>query len=93
MLDNGLITVHIDEHGLVRSVRDHATGREAIAPGAAGNLLQLHPDDPVKWSAWNLDASYRRHRRDLDAALSVELVDDGPLLAAVRVERRTVSDP
>ncbi|MEV6611158.1 glycoside hydrolase family 38 C-terminal domain-containing protein [Kutzneria sp. NPDC051319] len=89
VLDNGLITVHIDADGLVRSVRDHATGREAIAPGAAGNLLQLHPDDPVKWSAWNLDASYRRHRRDLDAAVSVELVDDGPLLAAVRVERRT----
>jgi alpha-mannosidase len=89
VLDNGLISVHIDPAGLVRSVRDHATGREAIAPGAAGNLLQLHPDDPVKWSAWNLDATYRRNRRDLDDAVSVELVDDGPLLAAVRVERRT----
>jgi len=43
----------------------------------------------VKWSAWNLDASYRRNCRDLDAAVAVELVDDGPLLAAVRVERRT----
>ncbi|MFI9381314.1 alpha-mannosidase [Kutzneria sp. NPDC052558] len=89
VLDNGLITVRIDGHGLVRSVRDHATGREAIAPGAAGNLLQLHPDDPVKWSAWNLDASYRRVRRDLDTAVSVELVDDGPLVATVRVRRET----
>ena len=89
LLDNGLIAVQIDESGLVRSVRDHATGREAIAPGAAGNLLQLHTDNPVKWSAWNLDASYRRNRQDLDAAVAVELVDDGPLLAAVRVERRT----
>ncbi|MFE4670471.1 alpha-mannosidase [Streptomyces sp. NPDC056716] len=89
VLDNGLLRVRIDADGLVRSAVDLATGRDAIAPGAAGNLLQLHPDDPVRWSAWNLDPSYRSTRRDLTEAVSVELRDHGPLLATVRVTRST----
>ncbi|MDX6354420.1 MAG: alpha-mannosidase, partial [Streptomyces sp.] len=87
VLGNGLVTVVVDRRGLVTSVYDHRAGREAIAPGAAGNLLQLHPDDPNLWSAWNLDPYYRDTVRDLDEAESVTLVDDGPLLASVRVER------
>ncbi|CAM5539187.1 Alpha-mannosidase OS=Streptomyces antimycoticus OX=68175 GN=SANT12839_016690 PE=3 SV=1 [Streptomyces antimycoticus] len=89
VLDNGALTVHIDRDGLVRSAYDHDRGREAIAPGGAGNLLQLHPDDPVRWSAWNLDAQYRNVHRDLVTATAVRLDDEGPLLACVRVERTT----
>ncbi|CDR14766.1 alpha-mannosidase [Streptomyces iranensis] len=89
VLDNGALTVRIDADGLVRSAYDHASRREAIAPGGAGNLLQLHPDDPVRWSAWNLDAQYRNVHRDLDTATAVHLDDEGPLLARVRVERTT----
>ncbi|WP_276527183.1 glycoside hydrolase family 38 C-terminal domain-containing protein, partial [Streptomyces antimycoticus] len=89
VLHNGALTVHIDRDGLVRSAYDHDRGREAIAPGGAGNLLQLHPDDPVRWSAWNLDAQYRNVHRDLDTATAVRLDDEGPLLACVRVERTT----
>jgi alpha-mannosidase len=58
-----------------------------MAPGAAGNLLQLHPDDPNLWSAWNIDTYYRDTVRDLDEADAVRLAEEGPLLAAVRVER------
>ncbi|MFJ2200768.1 alpha-mannosidase [Streptomyces violaceusniger] len=89
VLDNGALTVRIDSDGLVRSVYDHDRGRESVAPGGAGNLLQLHPDDPVRWSAWNLDAQYRNAHRDLDTATAVRLDDEGPLLACVRVERTT----
>ncbi|GGJ90315.1 alpha-mannosidase [Streptomyces camponoticapitis] len=87
VLDNGVLTVVVDRRGLLTSVYDHAAKREAIAPGAAGNLLQLHPDDPNLWSAWNIDSYYRDTVRDLDEAESVALVDEGPLLASVRVER------
>ncbi|MEV7339243.1 glycoside hydrolase family 38 C-terminal domain-containing protein [Streptomyces sp. NPDC093544] len=87
VLGNGVLTVVVDRRGLLTSVYDHTAQREAIAPGAAGNLLQLHPDDPNLWSAWNLDSYYRDIVRDLDEAESVTLVDEGPLLASVRVER------
>ncbi|WP_030354548.1 alpha-mannosidase [Streptomyces scopuliridis] len=87
VLDNGVLTVVVDRRGLLTSVYDHSAQREAIAPGAAGNLLQLHPDDPNLWSAWNIDSYYRDTVRDLDEAELVTLVDEGPLLASVRVER------
>ncbi|RAG85519.1 alpha-mannosidase [Streptacidiphilus pinicola] len=87
VLDNGRLRVVVDHRGLVTSAYDHAADREAVAPGTAGNLLQIHPDDPNLWSAWNLDSYYRDTVRDLDHAESVTLVDEGPLLASVRVER------
>ncbi|WUW20120.1 glycosyl hydrolase-related protein [Streptomyces sp. NBC_01463] len=87
VLDNGLLTVVVDSRGLVTSVYDRTARREAIAPGAAGNLLQIHPDDPNLWSAWNIDRYYRDTVHDLDEADSVTLTDAGPLLASVRVER------
>ncbi|MFJ4915300.1 alpha-mannosidase [Streptomyces sp. NPDC088726] len=87
VLDNGVLTVVVDRRGLVTSVYDHAARREAIAPGAVGNLLQLHPDDPNLWSAWNIDSYYRDVVHDLDTCESVALADGGPLLASVRVGR------
>jgi alpha-mannosidase len=83
LLDNGLVSARLDGRGLLVSVVDAASGREALAPGSAGNLVQLHPDTPVKWDAWDVDAYYRHVVQDLDAAESVEPVGGG-----VRVVRR-----
>ncbi len=91
VLANGLIEVRIDADGLLRSVREAGGGREAIAPGGAGNLLQLHPDAPNLWPAWNLERHYRNTKRDLTAENGVPatltLTDEGPLLAVVRIGR------
>ncbi|WP_344094095.1 alpha-mannosidase [Microbacterium deminutum] len=60
VLDNGLVRVVVDADGLIVSLVDLATGRDAIAPGAAGNLLQLHRDLPNQWDAWDVDDHYQR---------------------------------
>ncbi|MFF2848280.1 alpha-mannosidase [Streptomyces sp. NPDC058001] len=87
VLDNGLLRVTVDEDGLVASVRDLRVDREVLAPGSAANLLQLHPDHPNQWDAWDIDRHYRHRHTDLTAAESVELVESGPLRAVVRVVR------
>lgn len=86
-LDNGLLRVAVDADGLLASVRDLHAGREVLAPGARGNLLQLHPDHPNKYDAWDLDRHYRHRHTDLADAESVELTAAGPLSATVRVTR------
>ncbi|WP_328470299.1 alpha-mannosidase [Streptomyces sp. NBC_00448] len=86
-LDNGVLRVLIDGSGLVRSVYDQRAAREAIDPDRPGNLLQLHPDDPNLWSAWNIDSYYRDTVRDLTEADEVEVAEAGPLLGSVRVTR------
>ncbi|WP_329302241.1 glycosyl hydrolase-related protein [Streptomyces sp. NBC_00659] len=85
VLENDRLRVRIDADGLLTSVRDLAHGREVLC--GPGNLLQLHPDHPNAWDAWDIDRHYRRTHTDLTSAESVELVESGPLRAAVRVTR------
>ncbi|MEU6075437.1 glycoside hydrolase family 38 C-terminal domain-containing protein [Micromonospora sp. NPDC047074] len=65
VLDNGLLRIVVDRHGLLTSVRDLAADREVLAPGLPGNLLQLHADLPNRWDAWDVDAFYRNRVTDL----------------------------
>jgi alpha-mannosidase len=86
-LDNGLVRVSLDDDGLLTSVRDLTADRELLAPGSRGNLLQLHPDFPNKWDAWDIDPHYRHRHTDLTAADLISIVEDGPLVGAIRIDR------
>ncbi|GAA5152939.1 glycoside hydrolase family 38 C-terminal domain-containing protein [Pseudonocardia eucalypti] len=83
VLDNGLVRAVVDSRGLLTSVRDLRANREALAPGSAGNLLQLHPDLPADWDAWDVDHTYRRTVTDLTGLEKLSEEE-----AAVRVVRR-----
>ncbi|MER6346318.1 alpha-mannosidase [Streptomyces sp. NPDC001595] len=84
VLDNGLLRVEIDARGLVVSAHDIAADRETVAPGRAANLLQLHPDFPNMWDAWDVDEFYRNTVTDLTDADEVAVGEDG---ASVRIVR------
>jgi alpha-mannosidase len=87
LLDNGLVRIVVDARGLVTSAYDVASAREVLPPGAAANLLQLHPDLPNDWDAWDIDSFYRNTVTDLTDADSVTLTAKGPDAATVTVER------
>ncbi|MFJ5720674.1 alpha-mannosidase [Streptomyces sp. NPDC093149] len=76
-LDNGLLRVTVDARGLVVSVVDLVAGRETVAPGRAANLLQVHPDLPNRWDAWDVDSFYRNTVTDLTEADVVRRSGDG----------------
>jgi alpha-mannosidase len=85
VLDNGLLRVEVDARGLVVSAYDLAADRETVAPGTAANLLQIHPDFPNQWDAWDVDEFYRNTVTDL-----TDLDELSPVAgesAAVRVVR------
>ncbi|HET6269105.1 MAG TPA: glycoside hydrolase family 38 C-terminal domain-containing protein [Arthrobacter sp.] len=86
ILDNGIIRAVVDADGLLSSLMDYASGREAIVPGQSGNLLELHRDTPNAWDAWDIDAFYRRNVVALTEARSVTL-ERGGWDAVVLVER------
>jgi alpha-mannosidase len=92
VLDNGIIRAVLDSDGLITSLIDYATGREAIAPGARGNLLELHRDTPNEWDAWDIDEFYRRNVTALTAAQDVRL-EPAESGARVVVERMAGSSP
>ena len=86
-MDNGLLRVEWDEAGLLRSLRHAATGREAIAPGAAGNLLQLMDDHPQPWDAWDIERSAFDTAVDLTDVETLEWLEQNETRARLRVVR------
>lgn len=73
LLDNGILAATFDADGLLVSLVDAASGREAMA--APGNLLQLHRDTPNQWDAWDIDGFYRNTVTNLTPASSVAAAD------------------
>lgn len=92
VLDNGVIRAEFDPSGLLVSLLDQASGREAIAPGQTGNHLELHRDTPNEWDAWDIDEFYRRNVTSLREALSMR-VEQQPGAAVVVVERLAGKSP
>lgn len=86
VLDNGLLRVEIDARGLVVSAYDIGAERESVAPGGAANLLQIHPDFPNMWDAWDVDAFYRNTVTDLTDLDELTPVEAGGA-ARVRIVR------
>ncbi|MEU8779511.1 glycoside hydrolase family 38 C-terminal domain-containing protein [Streptomyces sp. NPDC048606] len=87
VLANGRLRVEVDGRGLLVSAYDLRGRREALAPDAAANLLQIHPDLPNMWDAWDVDAFYRNKVTDLVDVDALELTEEGPESATVTVHR------
>ncbi|MFG3437317.1 alpha-mannosidase [Nonomuraea sp. NPDC047897] len=84
ILADDLLRVEIDSRGLVVSAYDLRAERETVAPGQAANLLQIHPDFPNMWDAWDVDQFYRNTVTDL---VDADEVTPGEAPGSVRVVR------
>ncbi len=86
-VDNGLVRIVIDADGSLRSVIDQRLDRECLT--GPGNVLQLFPDHPNTYDAWDVEAHTLRQEPDLLTAVeAIDVVEDGPLRGSVRVWRR-----
>ncbi|MGN0995636.1 MAG: alpha-mannosidase [Candidatus Ventricola sp.] len=85
LLSNGLVSVRINERGELTDCRD-ARGRRRI--GEKANVLKLFKDVPRKFDAWDIDSMAERCAVPLDGDSRIELAENTPWLAAVRVTRR-----
>jgi alpha-mannosidase len=88
LLENEHLRIELDEHGELSSVFDKSARRQVLAPGARGNRLELHPDYPNFFDAWDIDRFAFDQGRTIDDVDAVEVVERGPLRGAVRVTRR-----
>ena len=79
--------IEVNGQGLLTSIRDLIADREVLAPDAVGNVLQMHPDLPNTWDAWDIDRHYLHRHVDVTQCDSLAVVEAGPLVGAIRVER------
>ncbi len=87
-LENELLRVAWDDDGLLTSVYDKEAEREVLAPGARGNVFQLHEDLPNDLDSWDVDLHYFHQRVDLTEVASIAVVEARPERAAVQLVRR-----
>jgi alpha-mannosidase len=87
-LENSALRVTVDpKTGCITSLYNKKTQFESLAPGSCGNELVTFQDKPKLFDAWNIDADFEKSATRLDSADSVQLVQSGPLRAAIRVTR------
>jgi alpha-mannosidase len=84
-MENGLLRLQIDNQGHLTSVYDLKAGREVLSGPA--NVFHLHEDIPNLWDAWDVDVFYKEKFQTLGQVEHLEVVENGPLRAAVRLVR------
>jgi alpha-mannosidase len=84
---NGHLAISWDLDGNVCSVIDVARGRELLPAGVLGAVLELAVDRPVRYDAWDLEAWVRDDPEQLTSADAVAVVESGPLVGKVQVQR------
>jgi alpha-mannosidase len=82
VLDNGLLRIVVDARGRLVSVWDKAAQREVLAGPA--NVLQLHPDLPNRWDAWDVESFYRNKVTDIDTVDEMTGLPSGDGVRVVR---------
>ena len=86
-MDNGLIAMTWNLDGEINSLIDVQRSRQLLAAGRSISL-ELAPDHPVEYDAWDLESWTRALGAPLSEPDSVELLGAHPLLAQLLVRRR-----
>lgn len=85
--ENEYFRVQVDPNtGCITSLFDKAAGKETVAPGGCGDLLQTFVDKPARQDAWEI--SFDGLSWDLKNPESVKLVENGPERAVIEIRNR-----
>ena len=88
-IENGEFAVRFDANGNLTSVRTLDDDPvEFVAKGALANVFQVFDDHPLFWDAWDVEAYNLETLHEVTRAESFEVVEQGPVRAAVEVVRK-----
>jgi alpha-mannosidase len=90
-LENDHLRVEFSPTGDITSILDKAHAREIIAPGTLANQFQAFEDRPRTPDAWEIDIYYDDRTWFAEPAESIQVVESGPLRAALRIQRRILN--
>jgi alpha-mannosidase len=91
-LENKFVRVEFDEQGLIsrilhKGANHDGSNREVLAPGKKANVFQFFDDQPLGWDAWDIEAYYHETGEDITNLESMEVVERGPVRAAIKLVR------
>jgi len=90
LLENRFFRLTLDDNGEIVSLVDKRAGREVIdgASYCGGNALLAFEDRPMDWNAWDIDIFYQDKMTPVREAVSIDVVETGPIRASIDVVRK-----
>lgn len=86
LLENDYVRAQFTQEGRLVSLFDKRAQRESIEPGQEGNRFVMFDDQPNNWDAWDVDIFHLEKLSTCQGARSYQIVEQGPLRAAVAFE-------
>lgn len=88
LLENACYRIRLNERGQIASLFDKRNGREVLAPGRRGNLLQAFEDKPKDFDAWDIDIDYQEKGWEIDDLVETCVEEAGPLRGSLLLRWR-----
>lgn len=94
-IDTPFYQIRWNEQGQITTLYDLELGREVLAPGTRGNVLQIFEDRPMAHDAWDIDLYYQEKMYEVQDLQGVELIEQNALRTVLRFnwlyEKSTIS--
>ena len=88
-LENDFYRIKLNKKGVITEIFDKVNDRQVLADGEKGNQLQLLNDRPFSNDAWDIDFNVNDVTVPVDDVVSIDVVEEGPVRATVRVVWKT----
>lgn len=86
-LENAFLRVEFNAAGDIIRLYDRRHDRELLPAGRPANQWQAFEDRPLNWDAWDIDHFYDDKMWPADPAISISVLESGPLRATLSIER------
>ncbi len=83
--ENRFCRMDLDEGGDIRQTFDKELQRNLLKGPA--NHIHFYRNHPKEWSNWNIDPGYEKHEIPTPGKARIEILNDGPVVAAFRITR------
>lgn len=87
VMENEFFKINIDKNGNITGIYDKKEGREVLAEGGYGNMLQIFEDKPERESAWNIDLEYQKKGWIINDVKSIEVKEISPIKGVLRISK------
>ena len=88
VMENEYFKVEYNEKGQFAKIYDKKADRDILKPGKAGNVIVSYEDRPHNYDAWDVNNYYTEKSWNIDQVSAMEVVENGPVRACVKVERK-----
>lgn len=85
-IETPFYSVSLNSYGQIIRLFDKEAGREVLAAGERGNVLQMFEDKPIDNDAWDIDIFYQQKMREITDLTGFEVTQCGPLRLVIHME-------